>query len=157
MARTTTRHSTAAADPAQLSFADALTFPALEAAGGRGAAQVREALSLRAGSRPRFRGEARSSGSRLPAAANQNPQSPRHPKPARKSSLRAATASMVIAVLLDTKNGVIGLHVVSVGDLSSTVAHPREVFKAAILANAAHIWFWRTIIRAATPCPAPKT
>lgn len=45
----------------------------------------------------------------------------------------------MVALLLDTKNGVIGMNVISVGDLTSAIVHPREVFKAAILANAACI------------------
>lgn len=53
--------------------------------------------------------------------------------------LEESDREQMIAVLVDTKNGVIGLHVVSVGDLSSAVVHPREVFKAAILANAASL------------------
>lgn len=43
------------------------------------------------------------------------------------------------ALLLDTKNQLIGVTTVSVGDLSSALVHPREVFKPAILANAASI------------------
>ena len=42
-------------------------------------------------------------------------------------------------MLLDVKNRVIGINVVSIGSLSASVVHPREVFKAAILANAASI------------------
>lgn len=40
---------------------------------------------------------------------------------------------------LDTKNQPIALHVVSVGTLNSALVHPREVFKAAFLVNAASI------------------
>ena len=40
---------------------------------------------------------------------------------------------------LDGKNRVLGFEVVSVGTLSASLVHPREVFKAAILANAAAI------------------
>ena len=43
------------------------------------------------------------------------------------------------ALLLDAKNQLIGLTTISVGDLSSALVHPREVFKAAILANAASV------------------
>ena len=53
--------------------------------------------------------------------------------------LKYSDREQVIAILVDTKNGVVGVNVVSVGDLSSCVVHPREVFKAAILANAASI------------------
>ena len=42
-------------------------------------------------------------------------------------------------LMLDQKNQVIGIHTVSVGSLTASVVHPRETFKAAILANAAAI------------------
>lgn len=42
-------------------------------------------------------------------------------------------------VLLDGKNRVLGIHIVSVGSLTAALVHPREVFKAAILANAASV------------------
>ncbi|GJL59715.1 MAG: hypothetical protein NPIRA03_25720 [Nitrospirales bacterium] len=42
-------------------------------------------------------------------------------------------------LLLDTKHKVLGVHTVSVGSLTVSIVHPREVFKAAILANAAAI------------------
>ena len=42
-------------------------------------------------------------------------------------------------LLLDTKNRVIGINTVSVGDLCSTLVHPREVFKPAVLSNAASV------------------
>jgi DNA repair protein RadC len=46
----------------------------------------------------------------------------------------------VFAILcLTTKHRVIAYHEVSRGTLDSTVVHPREVFKAALLANAAAI------------------
>jgi DNA repair protein RadC len=41
--------------------------------------------------------------------------------------------------MLDTKSHVIGMVVISVGDLSTTIVHPREVFKAALIANAASV------------------
>jgi DNA repair protein RadC len=44
-----------------------------------------------------------------------------------------------VILMLDQKNGVIGIHTVSVGSLTASVVHPRETFKAAILANAAAI------------------
>jgi DNA repair protein RadC len=40
---------------------------------------------------------------------------------------------------LDAKNKPLGFHVVSVGSLTSSVVHPREVYKIAILGNAAAI------------------
>ena len=44
-----------------------------------------------------------------------------------------------VVLLLNTKNEVIGLNIVSVGALSSAPVHPREVLKPAILANSAAI------------------
>jgi len=44
-----------------------------------------------------------------------------------------------IAVLLNTKNEVIGTPLISVGTLSSALVHPREVFKPAIRASAASV------------------
>lgn len=41
------------------------------------------------------------------------------------------------AVYLDRKNHPIGRHLVTLGTATSCLAHPREVFKGAILANAA--------------------
>lgn len=40
-------------------------------------------------------------------------------------------------VLLNGKNEALGFHVVSVGTLTASLVHPREVFKPLILANAA--------------------
>src|ERR1051326_8466025 len=42
-----------------------------------------------------------------------------------------------VALLLDGKNQVLGFNIVSVGSLTAALVHPREVFKPAILANAA--------------------
>jgi DNA repair protein RadC len=41
-----------------------------------------------------------------------------------------------VGLCLDAKHKVTHAHVVSIGTTTSTLAHPREVFKAAILANA---------------------
>ena len=41
-----------------------------------------------------------------------------------------------VVLLLDGRNRVIGINTVSVGSLCTTVVHPREVFKPAMLANA---------------------
>lgn len=40
---------------------------------------------------------------------------------------------------LNTKNAVAGVHVLSIGSLNAAIVHPREVFKAAILNNAASL------------------
>lgn len=42
-------------------------------------------------------------------------------------------------VLLDSKNQVLGLKVVSVGSLSSSIVHPREIFKEAITRSSAAV------------------
>jgi DNA repair protein RadC len=44
-----------------------------------------------------------------------------------------------VVLLLDQKNHIIGIHTVSMGSLTASIVHPRETFKAAILANAAAI------------------
>src|SRR5262245_39841910 len=44
-----------------------------------------------------------------------------------------------VILILDQKNKVLGVHTVSVGGLTASIVHPRETFKAAILANAAAI------------------
>jgi DNA repair protein RadC len=44
-----------------------------------------------------------------------------------------------IALHFNTKRRLIGVHVVSVGCLDGTVAHPREIFTAALLTNAASL------------------
>lgn len=42
-----------------------------------------------------------------------------------------------VVLLLDRKNKVIGMNTVSIGSLTASVVHPREVLKPAILCNAA--------------------
>ncbi len=42
-------------------------------------------------------------------------------------------------LLVDTRNRVTAMHIVSVGTLNGSLVHPREVFKAAILGNAAAV------------------
>jgi len=50
----------------------------------------------------------------------------------------AAEENFVI-ICLNTKNRIAGVHTISVGTLNSSLVHPREVFKAAILNNASAI------------------
>jgi len=45
----------------------------------------------------------------------------------------------IVAIHLDCKNKINSVETISVGTLNSTLTHPREVFKGAILANAAAI------------------
>jgi DNA repair protein RadC len=49
-----------------------------------------------------------------------------------------AEESMVM-ITLDTKNNITGLFTVSQGSLNSSIVHPREIYKRAILQNAASI------------------
>lgn len=44
-----------------------------------------------------------------------------------------------VILMLDVRNQLLGIHTVSIGILNATIVAPREVFKAAILANAASI------------------
>lgn len=45
-------------------------------------------------------------------------------------------------ITLNTKNKINGMHVLSIGTLDSGIAHPRDVFKLAILNNAASVLLW---------------
>lgn len=56
-----------------------------------------------------------------------------------KAYFDGADREYFAAMLLDTKNNVVGISTISVGCLDRAIAHPREVFKPAILANAARI------------------
>jgi DNA repair protein RadC len=51
--------------------------------------------------------------------------------------LAGADREHLVVMLLNSKNRIIGINTVSVGHLSSSIAHPREILKPAILANAA--------------------
>lgn len=51
--------------------------------------------------------------------------------------LRDEKREHFVALLLDTKNGVLQRYTVSVGDLSSSIVHPREVFTEAVRRSAA--------------------
>lgn len=53
-----------------------------------------------------------------------------------RAFLAGADREHFVVALLDRKNRLIGLNLVAVGSLTATIVHPRELFKAAILANA---------------------
>jgi DNA repair protein RadC len=55
------------------------------------------------------------------------------------TTLQDEPAEVFAMICLTTKHRVIAYHEVSRGTLDSTLVHPREVFKAALLANAAAI------------------
>lgn len=46
-----------------------------------------------------------------------------------------------VAILLDTKNKVIGMATITVGVLDASLVHPREAFRPAFLANASSVIF----------------
>jgi DNA repair protein RadC len=47
------------------------------------------------------------------------------------------TKEMFITLHLDGKNRIMAMDVVSIGSLNQSIVHPREVFKTALLSNAA--------------------
>jgi DNA repair protein RadC len=53
--------------------------------------------------------------------------------------LEGADREHLIVILVDTKNRVIGINTISVGHLNGAVVAGREVFKPAVLCNAAQI------------------
>lgn len=56
-----------------------------------------------------------------------------------KAYLEDSDREMMIAVYLDRKNQPTAIQTISIGTLSSSPVHPREVFKAAILSNSANV------------------
>lgn len=52
---------------------------------------------------------------------------------------RDETREHFLAMLLDKKNQVLAVRVISIGGLTSSVVHPREVFREAVLASAAAV------------------
>ena len=58
-----------------------------------------------------------------------------------KRELKNSDREKFICIHLNVKNQIISYEVVSMGSLTCSIVHPREVFKAAILANAASVIF----------------
>lgn len=56
-----------------------------------------------------------------------------------KTRLKGKKKEHLLALLLDTRNHVIGVNTVSIGGLDSSIVHPREVFKEAISSSAASV------------------
>ena len=56
-----------------------------------------------------------------------------------KEYLQGTDREHFIVVFLDARGTAIGIHTVSMGTLTESLVHAREVFKGAILANAASI------------------
>lgn len=74
---------------------------------------------------------------RLPMPVSGNVGSPADAARLAAAVLADLTVEKVIALHLNTKQKLIGFHVVSMGTLNASLVHPREVFKAAFLSNAA--------------------
>lgn len=53
--------------------------------------------------------------------------------------IESSDRELLIVCCLDTKNQPTAIHTVSIGSLNSSIVHPREVFKTAILSNSASI------------------
>ncbi len=64
-------------------------------------------------------------------------QSPSEAAPILHEYIGDLDREVFVLALLTARNRVLGLHTVSVGCLSASLVHPREVFKPAILASAA--------------------
>jgi DNA repair protein RadC len=64
---------------------------------------------------------------------------PRQVYDAVRGLFEVSDREMFYVLCLDQKAKIIGVNLVSIGALSATVVHPREVFKAAILLNSAAI------------------
>ena len=56
-----------------------------------------------------------------------------------RNTLEDADREMFTVIYLNTKNEPTAIHTVSVGTLNSSLVHPREVFKAAVMVNAASL------------------
>lgn len=59
-------------------------------------------------------------------------------------------------IALDTKMQPVGLHVISKGSLNATAVTPREVFKAALLNNAASIILFHNHTSSGDPTPSAE-
>ena len=70
---------------------------------------------------------------------DRNINSPRDSAAALMVVLQDQPTEVLAILCLNTKHRVIAYHEVSCGTLDSTLVHPREVFKAALLANTAAI------------------
>ena len=76
----------------------------------------------------------------------QETEGPYHPPITQSNDVARLCADMLRldreefrVLLLNAKHRVMGVHTVSIGSLTVSIVHPREVYKAAILANAAAI------------------
>lgn len=77
--------------------------------------------------------------SKQTATARLKIEHPSHAYHLLKDELERESREVVMVILLDTKGGVINHQVVSIGTLSNSLIHPREVFHPAIRNKAASI------------------
>ncbi len=56
-----------------------------------------------------------------------------------QEELLSSDREKLVCLMLNAKNVIVGMDIVSIGTLTMSVAHPREIFKSAILKNAACI------------------
>ncbi len=68
-------------------------------------------------------------------------RSPEDAVKAVRNKLKGKKREHFIALSLDTRNHLIGIHTISIGSLDSSIVHPREVFKEAITSSAASVIF----------------
>ncbi|GGA58132.1 hypothetical protein GCM10007416_34170 [Kroppenstedtia guangzhouensis] len=64
---------------------------------------------------------------------------PRDAADAVRSYLKGVDREHFVVMLLSTKNKINGFHTCHIGSVNTTVVHPREVFKPAVIANTAGI------------------
>lgn len=74
-----------------------------------------------------------------PVAVHKALRNPRESADLLMRLLQDEPSEVFVILLLSTKHRVLAVHEVSRGTLDSTLVHPREVFKAAILGNAAAV------------------
>lgn len=65
--------------------------------------------------------------------------SPCMAEPVLRDYLEGADREHFVVAMLDNKNKLIGITTISIGSLNASIVHPREIFKPAILCNAASI------------------
>jgi DNA repair protein RadC len=90
----------------------------------------------------------------LPVPVTGRLMTPRDAAVLASALLADATVEKVLALHLTTKHELIGVHVVSTGTLDSSIVHPRDVFKAACLSNAAGLLLVHNH-PSADPTPSP--
>lgn len=81
-----------------------------------------------------------------------------HPKVAvqvLRSYLKGADREHVVAILLDARNAIIGINTVSIGTLTASLFHPRELYKPALLVSAAGVVVGHNHI-SGDPSPSPE-